>query len=363
MRILALPRNPNPYQRLLYHELGRLGARVRYVGELTPSHTLNLLLLPLELVAHRSRDWRVLHLHWVFAFAVPGARRLPVLRRLMRFWFGVVLTTAHALGLHVVWTAHNALPHEQVFDDDLAARRTLVNASNLVLAHSQAALDELHALGLVPRRSVVVPHGPFAPAVDPSALRLPGTSSGPRRILFLGRISEYKGVENLLAALARLPDDGSLKVRVAGNCSDPDLTGRLVALAERTRTPVDLRLRWIPDQEVTSLLSEADVVVLPFREATTSGSAVLAMSHARPVIVPDLPAFADLPDDAAIRYDGSVSGLATALSAIGRSPSERLRSMSAAASKHAADGTWAEAARLTVSALAAVDEPAQAPPL
>jgi len=52
MRILVFPRDDlNPYQRLLYDEMGRLGARVTYLGRLTPSHTLNLLLLPAELTA------------------------------------------------------------------------------------------------------------------------------------------------------------------------------------------------------------------------------------------------------------------------------------------------------------------------
>ena len=48
MRILVLPRDPNPYQRLLYGEMHRLGVQITYIGDLTPSRTLNLFLLPLE---------------------------------------------------------------------------------------------------------------------------------------------------------------------------------------------------------------------------------------------------------------------------------------------------------------------------
>ena len=71
MRVLVLPRDPNPYQRLLYSEMQRLGVQVTYIGELTPSRTLNLLLLPLEVGARRIAGARLIHLHWVFAFAVP----------------------------------------------------------------------------------------------------------------------------------------------------------------------------------------------------------------------------------------------------------------------------------------------------
>ena len=88
IRMLVLPRDPNPYQGLLYGALGRLGVRVRYLGELTRSHTVNLLLLPAELAWHRMAGARVVHLHWVSAtFTLPGARRFPVLRRLGQAWF------------------------------------------------------------------------------------------------------------------------------------------------------------------------------------------------------------------------------------------------------------------------------------
>lgn len=35
MKILVLPRGPNPYQRLLYSAMKQLGAQVSYLGQLT----------------------------------------------------------------------------------------------------------------------------------------------------------------------------------------------------------------------------------------------------------------------------------------------------------------------------------------
>ena len=173
MRIMVLPRDPNPYQELLYGEMRRLGVQVIYIGELTPSQTLNLLLLPLEIAARRIAGARLMHLHWVFAFALPGARRFPVMRRMAQVWFLVWLRVCRMLGMHLVWTAHNVLPHEPVFADDVSARRALVEASDLVLAHSQSALAELAALGAVPRRSAVIQHGPIAPILPAASLGIP----------------------------------------------------------------------------------------------------------------------------------------------------------------------------------------------
>ena len=126
MRVLVLPHDPNPYQRLLYGEMQRLGVRVTYIGDLTPSHTLNVLLLPLEIAARRIVGARLIHLHWVFAFALPGAGRFPVMRRIAHIWFLVWLRACRVLGMHLVWTAHNVLPHSPVFADEVSARRALV---------------------------------------------------------------------------------------------------------------------------------------------------------------------------------------------------------------------------------------------
>jgi glycosyltransferase involved in cell wall biosynthesis len=349
MKILVLPRDPNPYQRLLYGEMQRLGAQVVYVGELTPSQTLNLLLLPLEITAHRIAGARLIHLHWVFTFTITGARYLPVLRQVAYLWFRLWLQTCRLLGMHLIWTVHNVLPHQPVFPDDISARRELVRSSDLVLAHSQSALVELAAIGAVARRSAVIPHGPIGPAGSGIPLRTPGEGTGPRRFLFLGRVQDYKGVDDLLVAFAGLPDTIAAQLTVVGQCDNPELRSRLHRLAGAEGTRVTLRLERVPEWEVPQLLTAADVVVLPFRQVTTSGSAILALAHGRPLIVPDLPGLADLPDQAVLRYDGGVSELAGALSTLARTDSASLAAMSAAAVDYAAKTTWREIAEKIVA--------------
>ena len=347
MRVLALPRDPNPYQGLLYGEMRRLGVSVRYIGEPTRSRTLNLLLLPLEILAGRIAGARVVHLHWVFAFTLPGEGRFPVLRRLAYAWFRVWLRTCRMLRMRLVWTAHNVLPHQPVFADDVSARRALVDASDLVLAHSQSALAELAVLGAVPRRSAVIEHGPLAPAPSAGALRTPGSGDGPRQFVFFGKIEEYKGVEDLLAAFLALPGDTPARLTVAGQCEDPRLRSRLHELARRGGGRIALRLEHVPAAEVTPLLSAADAVVLPFRRVTTSGSALLALSHGRPLVVPDLVGLADLPDQAVLRCNGGIPGLAGALARLAHADRGVLAAMSTAAGEHLSQTTWQEIAERT----------------
>lgn len=349
MKILVLPRDPGPYQNLLYREIERLGAEVTDLARLTPSRTINLLLLPLELAARRMAGGRIVHLHWVFAFAVPGGQRSRPLRRLAQWWFRLWLCAARVLGLRLVWTAHNVLPHSPVFADETSARQALVNASDLVIAHSAATLCELAALGAVPRRSAVIPHGPFPPAPMIAPLPEPGAGGQPRQFLFFGKLQDYKGVEDLLAAFTAMPDRIPAHLTVAGNCRDPELRSRLHTLALEGRNRIALRLEHVPDSEVTPLLTAADVVVLPFRRVTTSGSAMLALSHGRPLIVPKLAALADLPDDALLRYDGTVTSLTSALTELAQADISALATMSAAARSYATRTTWQEIAARTMA--------------
>ena len=125
--------------------------------------------------------------------------------------------------------------------------------------------------------------------------------------------------------------------------------GRACARLPKVGARVTLRLNYIPQEEMTQLLAAADVVVLPFRRITTSGSAVLALSHGRPLIVPNLATLADLPDAAVFRYDGGIPALTDALAHLARADSEMLAAMSAAASSHATKITWHEIAERTMT--------------
>jgi glycosyltransferase involved in cell wall biosynthesis len=281
MRLLVLPREENnPYQSLLYGALRQHGVQVAYLGELTGSRTLNQLLLPLELVGWRLRGTRAVHLHWTYAFELYGAQRYPVLRWLAQAWYILWLYTLRLLSMRLVWTAHNVLPMpvNGVFGNGLRARRQLVAAASLVVSHSAAALDELRSLGMEPRRSAVIPHGPYTVTLGTRVMTAPGTVPGPRRFLFFGRVESYKGVDILLEAYKMLPAELDVHLSIVGECPDPAHEKVLRQIADRSGPPVETWLERIPEEKVSDLLDGADVVVLPYRTSTTSGSAMLMLT-------------------------------------------------------------------------------------
>jgi glycosyltransferase involved in cell wall biosynthesis len=348
MKIFVIPRESNnPYQSILYKEMERLGVQVEYGCLLTSSQTLNQLLLPAETLARRITGTRLTHIHWTYGFEIYGSSRYPFLRRVSQAWFYLWLWIVRISGMRLVWTAHNVLPLGTRFTDDIEARRRLVAASDLVIAHSRATLAELAELGIVPRKSAVIPHGPYEVVRDQEQLSVPATTPGARKFLFFGMVEEYKGVDILLSAFTELPLGLDAELTVVGECRDPSLQASLIDLARRSTRRVDLRFERVPETEVSKLLEGADAMVLPYRQSTTSGSALLALSYGRPLIVPDLPGLTELPDEAIIRYDRTVNGLTNALADLIRADDGVLAKMSNAGDAYCASLSWESIARKT----------------
>jgi glycosyltransferase involved in cell wall biosynthesis len=160
-------------------------------------------------------------------------------------------------------------------------------------------------------------------------------------------IEPYKGVDGLLAAFSALPSALNAQLTVAGECRDSSLKESLMEMARRSPRHVTLRFERIAEEEVSGLLGGADVIVLPYRKITTSGSAVLALSHGRPLIVPDLPGLTELPNDGVVRYDGTVQGLTNALAGLILADASVLAKMSAAGHAFCAATSWPSIARMT----------------
>ena len=102
-------------------------------------------------------------------------------------------------------------------------------------------------------------------------------------ILFFGRIEPYKGLDLLIKAfkkIANLLPDWKLVIAGNGDVSPyfPDIH----------HPQIEVINRYIPDNEVSSLMERSCFVVLPYTEATQSGVLPIAYALARPVIAADV---------------------------------------------------------------------------
>ncbi len=203
-------------------------------------------------------------------------------------------------------------------------------ACSLVVAHSDAALDEVGRRFGPPRAGVVLPLGPYS--IGPHTT--PPVIHHRRHFVFVGKITPYKGVDDLLAAFVAAGLAGVAELSIAGASDDPTLSAALEAAA--IDAGAALHIEHLSDRDLRLLLEAADFVALPLRGVTTSSTVVLALSAGVPVILPADVTLQPEPDGAVIRYDGTVAGLADALTRAANMPDDDVAAMRTAAARWAA---------------------------
>jgi starch synthase len=144
-----------------------------------------------------------------------------------------------------------------------AERLAVERAERVIAVSGQMRADILAHFRVDPERVVVIHNGVDAEAFRRTERREALARYGVREpyVLFVGRISEQKGIFPLLEAVRALPDEVSL-VLCASSPDTPELLARLeAAVAGRPR------VRWInamlPVAEIVELYSHAAVFVCP----------------------------------------------------------------------------------------------------
>ncbi|MEZ0494408.1 glycosyltransferase [Kineococcus sp. TBRC 1896] len=220
-------------------------------------------------------------------------------------------------GARTVVVAHNVLPHEPNPGDELLVSRLFAAVDGVVVhSEAQAALAHTHgARRVVP--ADLPPHLPGGPklAGEPGS-RVP--RDGGVRLLSLGVVREYKGLDLLLEALDEAHQRGfDARLTIAGELWGA--AGRRVrelATAPGTRGHVDLREGYVPAARIPELMATHDAVVLPYRSGTASQNALLAFAHGLPVLATRVGSFpAQVRDgvDGVLVEPGSAAALAQGL--------------------------------------------------
>jgi glycosyltransferase involved in cell wall biosynthesis len=209
----------------------------------------------------RRRPWLVLFVPALLASFVRAARRVDA-------------DLLHAHWLPSGWVAaRSGKPYVvQVWgtDVELARRapqsvRGILRGARLVIAASTALAASARELGAA--RVEVIPSGVDLP---PEV----GEEASPPEILYAGRLSPEKGVEDLVSAAA------GMNLVVAGD-------GPL-------RRCVPGALGFVPNDELQQLYARAAVVACPSRREGFGVACLEAMAHGRPVVATNVGGLRDL---------------------------------------------------------------------
>jgi glycosyltransferase involved in cell wall biosynthesis len=196
------------------------------------------------------------------------------------------------LGLTVVHTVHNVLPHER-YHDDVAAYGRVYSTARLLFVHSRPVRDELARLFPADKAHIVVaPHGVYTvfPRRSGSRERLRASLNIPPDsivLLFCGGIRDYKNIDAAIAAFGQIRSEKVVLV-VAG-WEPGDTSNELPRTRALIRDAgVESRSRLVPgflDAETMADVFEAsDVLLLPYRKSYGSGLLMLGITFGKYVV-------------------------------------------------------------------------------
>lgn len=277
MQVLARPafssRKENPYNWLLYTYMKDLGVGVD----------------EFSLKCAIASNYKICHLHWP---ELPLNNR-NLLKALIKAQALLLqLDWARSRGAKTLWTVHNLAAHEQFYPQLeawfwKAFLQRLDGYITLSQAGMEAAQKRFPQLKNLP--GFVIPHGhyrgEYEDDISPQAARMAlGIPASAKVVLFFGRIRAYKNVPQLIQSFRQLADKEAI-LCIAGRPEFPALAEAIaseVGSDNRIRTFLD----FIPQSQAQLYFRAADLVVLPYREILNSGSALLALSFDRPILVP-----------------------------------------------------------------------------
>jgi glycosyltransferase involved in cell wall biosynthesis len=202
----------------------------------------------------------------------------------------------------LIFSMHNVVSHEAGFLDNVLTNWGLRHARGFI-TYSNLVTNTLQKR--FPTKPVFQTELPFYHVFDDAQKASPlaarqslGLRPEDRVLLFFGYVRPYKGLDVLFSALPEMMQaDRLLKLIVAGEFyQSPDPYYKQVAdtgLSDR----VMFINRFIANEEVPNLYATADVVILPYREATQSGIVSMAFALEKPVIATNVGALAETVTD------------------------------------------------------------------
>lgn len=231
--------------------------------------------------------------------AVAGIRRLVHLVRSFRpdvlhfQWpglpdYSMARTLKSTTDARLAMTVHNPVPRG---GGGYIYQSRMVRLADTLIVHGATLRDQLLETYRIPAEKVhVVPHGNFEHAAvrldRAEARRRLGLPDDQPVYTFFGQLVARKGVETLIDAFRIHCDRGRsgtlLIVGPSYGVDEADLRGRTRAIPGRVRWMT--RPESVPAAEIDLAISAANQVVLPFHEATQSGSLLYAMTHGRCVV-------------------------------------------------------------------------------
>lgn len=245
----------------------------------------------------------LVHFNWYenISNGSPTHRRMQYLLKM------ATLKILRAMGKKIILTMHNKVPHDNAKDD--YSKRILewliLHSDRIIIHCKKASIEYLH--NSYPNLNIdKVCYVPLAHNIDtyPDEVEYTGFKKEERDIvlLFVGMVRPYKNVEVVIDVANELEQYHHLKFLICGKCSSDKYKAEILGRIRSKNVFCDFR--FIPDEEMPSLIRLSDAILLPYgtESALNSGAAYLAFSYGRTVVSTDIGTLQDFPADLVYSY-------------------------------------------------------------
>lgn len=232
-----------------------------------------------------------------------------------------IVTTMHAVGN---WDV-----------DSLIAR-----VSNKVITHNKFCANRFG------HPSTVIPHGviPAEPTDKQSAKAFWNVSKDAQIVGYLGFISNYKGLETLIAAMAKVPNVGLM---ICGGWHVETQNDYINRIQDWSRELLGKRVVWtgfIPEDKLADAYGAMDLLVYPSRFATESGALLHGIAYGKAIIASNLEPFKEKEEEGALTTFKDSRDLAEKISALLGDEGMRAK-LEFGAREYAKKNNWSEVAK------------------
>lgn len=180
---------------------------------------------------------------------------------------------------------HNVVPHERrPFDRLLTA--AVLRRVDAAVVHAEPEQTKLAEIAPA-TRSTALFLPPLAAIPDDGSDLAPSGLTRPLRervALFFGHVRPYKGLRYLVEAWPAVVAETDADLVIVGEFWEPLARYREAIDAAGVADHVQIVDRYVPEREMRGYFRAADVVVLPYADATQSGVVPVAFAMGVPVI-------------------------------------------------------------------------------
>lgn len=206
------------------------------------------------------------------------------------------------MGMRVVYTAHNIVPHEAAWIDRWL-KAMVYRSAHAIIVHSNFVKKALLEIFPMPAEKIrVIPHGNFDHYLPDTLISKEeargklGLKKQDKVLLFFGYIREYKGLDLLLDAFViAAAKDPDLKLVIAGSPHTKAMGEAAKTLIEQSGLAdrVVFHGRFIPHEDIEQYFVASDLVMLPYKHIYHSGIVHLAYSYGRPSLATNVGDFSE----------------------------------------------------------------------